>query len=57
MGDTPGRAWLEAQGLVRYFDGRPRVVAGELVAAFDGKQECPLPEPVQHVEIPTWDDL
>jgi hypothetical protein len=35
MNDREGRAFLVARGLVKHFAGRPRVVAGELVRAFD----------------------
>lgn len=35
MSDAAGRTFLEARGLVRHFAGRPRIVAGELVRAYD----------------------
>ena len=43
INDREGRAWLIAQGLVRYFAGRPRVRAGDLVDAYDGNETNQTP--------------
>ena len=35
MSDADAKVFLERRGLIHYYDGRPRVIAGELVAAHD----------------------
>lgn len=56
MAESDARALLQERGLVRLYAGRPRVVAGELVAADDARwqRRDALPTPAR---LPSWDDL
>ena len=56
MRKADGLRFLEARGLVRRFQGRPRVVAGELVKAFDDAEATKVRRTTT-LTAPAWDEL
>jgi len=61
MGDADGRLFLRERGLIKYYKGRRRVLAGELAAADDdswkreqARRAQTAPEPST---VPRWGDL